>query len=113
MTEGGDSLLIIVALLAGLALLSFALLRGWEGWLRLRRLELGQSGPRPLPSAGPAAAGADRPQGPGEAPRGDRRRGGGLRPRRATVKAAICPSLPSTMPMPISNCSRRTTATGC
>jgi hypothetical protein len=51
MTEGGDSLLIITALLAGIALLSFALLRGWEGWLRLRRLELGQSGPRPLPSA--------------------------------------------------------------
>ena len=50
MTDGGDTLLIIAALLAGLALLSFGLLRGWEDWLRLRRLELGQSGPRPLPS---------------------------------------------------------------
>ena len=50
MTEGGDSLLIITALLAGIALLSFALLRGWEGWLRLRRLELGQGGVRHTPS---------------------------------------------------------------
>ncbi len=50
MADGGDTLLIIAALLAGLALLSFGLLRGWEDWLRLRRLELGRSGPRPLPS---------------------------------------------------------------
>ena len=51
MAEAGDSLMIITVLLAGLALLSFALLRGWEDWLSLRRLELGRSGPRPLPSA--------------------------------------------------------------
>ena len=40
MTDSGDLLLILAVLLAGVALLSFALLRGWEGWLRLRRLEL-------------------------------------------------------------------------
>jgi hypothetical protein len=51
MADGGDSLLIIAVLLAGIALLSFALLRGWEDWLQYRRLELGRSGPRPLPSA--------------------------------------------------------------
>lgn len=51
MAESGDFLLILVVLLAGIALLSFALLRGWEDWLRLRRLELGRSGARPLPSA--------------------------------------------------------------
>ena len=51
MTDSGDTLLILALLLAGVAMLSFALLRGWEGWLRLRRLELGQSGARPLPSA--------------------------------------------------------------
>ena len=51
MTDTGDTVLIMAVLLAGLALLSFALLKGWEDWLRLRRLELGQSGHRPLPSA--------------------------------------------------------------
>ena len=47
MTDGGDTLTIIVALLAGAALLCFALLRGWEDWLRLRRLQLGRSGDAP------------------------------------------------------------------
>ena len=51
MTDGGDFMLILAALLAGLALLSFALLRGWEDWLRLRRLELHRSDPRPRSSA--------------------------------------------------------------
>ena len=51
MTDSGDTLLILAVLLAGVALLSFALLRGWEDWLRLRRLQLRQSGVRPLPSA--------------------------------------------------------------
>lgn len=44
MTDGNDTLPLLLMLLAGVALLSFALLRGWEGWLRLRRLELGQDG---------------------------------------------------------------------
>jgi len=50
-TDSGDILLILAVLLAGIALLSVAMLRGWEDWLRLRRLELNQSGARPLPSA--------------------------------------------------------------
>lgn len=50
MADGGDTLPIIAALLAGIALLSFALLRAWEDWLRLRRLELGRSESRALPS---------------------------------------------------------------
>ena len=51
MAESGDFLLILALLLAGVAMLSFALLRGWEDWLRLRRLELSQSGARSGPSA--------------------------------------------------------------
>ena len=50
MADGGDALLLIAVLVAAVAMLSFALLRGWEDWLRLRRLELGRSGVRPLPS---------------------------------------------------------------
>jgi hypothetical protein len=52
MASGGDMLLILVILLAGVAMLSFALLRGWEDWLRLRRLELGEGSPcrRPSPA---------------------------------------------------------------
>jgi hypothetical protein len=50
-TDSGDLLLILAVLLAGLALLSFALLRGWEDWLRLRRLELARTDPRPRASA--------------------------------------------------------------
>ena len=47
---GGDTLLILTLLLAGIAMLSFALLRGWEDWLRLRRLELGEGSLRCAPS---------------------------------------------------------------
>ena len=50
MANGGDMLLILAVLLAGVAILSFALLRGWEDWLRLR-LELGQSGTPPRAAA--------------------------------------------------------------
>jgi hypothetical protein len=51
---GTESLLMVVAaLLAALFLLSLAALRGWEGWLQLRRIELGR-GRRRAPS--PAAA---------------------------------------------------------
>jgi hypothetical protein len=46
MTGGGDMILVLTILLAGMALLSFALLRGWEDWLRLRRLELGAGNAR-------------------------------------------------------------------
>jgi hypothetical protein len=50
MTGGLDIILVLAILLAGVALLSFALLRGWEDWLRLRRLELGE-GTRRSPSS--------------------------------------------------------------
>jgi hypothetical protein len=50
MAEGGDMLLVVVALLAGTVLLSFALLRGWQDWLNVRRLELSRIGERPRPS---------------------------------------------------------------
>ena len=50
MTGGLDIILVLAILLAGVALLSFALLRGWEDWLRLRRLELGEGGVRRAPS---------------------------------------------------------------
>jgi hypothetical protein len=50
MAAGGDLAFILAALFMGLAMLSLALLRGWEGWLQLRRLELSQSGARPRPS---------------------------------------------------------------
>ena len=51
MTDSGDLVLVLAMLLAGVALLSFALLRGWEDWLRLRRLELSATDPRPRASA--------------------------------------------------------------
>ncbi len=51
MTDSGDFLLILAILLAGLALLCFALLRGWEDWLHVRRLELDRGASRPRPSA--------------------------------------------------------------
>jgi hypothetical protein len=47
----GDTLMILAVLLAGIALLSFALLRGWEDWLRLRRVELGTDEARPRTAA--------------------------------------------------------------
>jgi hypothetical protein len=47
MTETGDMFLIIGLVLAGVAMLSFALLKGWEDWLRFRRLELSETGPPP------------------------------------------------------------------
>lgn len=50
MTGGADMLLILAILLAGVAMVSFALLRGWEDWLRLRRLELSEGSARRRPS---------------------------------------------------------------
>jgi hypothetical protein len=54
--DGTDSLLMVAAaLLVALSMLSLAALRGWEGWLQLRRIELAQGrGRRRAPS--PAAA---------------------------------------------------------
>ena len=48
--SGGDTILVLAVLLAGLALLCFATLRGWEDWLRLRRLELSEDSTRRAPS---------------------------------------------------------------
>jgi hypothetical protein len=40
------------SIIAGLGLASWAALKGWQGWLELKRLELGQSaGDRTLPPA--------------------------------------------------------------
>ena len=47
---GGDTLLILALLLAGIAMLSLAVLRGWEDWLQLRRLQLGEGHARRRPS---------------------------------------------------------------
>jgi hypothetical protein len=56
---GTDSMLMVAAaLVVALSMLSLAALRGWEGWLQLRRIELAQGlGRRPAPS--PAAARLD------------------------------------------------------
>ncbi len=52
MADAGDTLLILAVLVAGVAMLSLALLRGWEGWLQIRRLEMSQgSSGRRRPSA--------------------------------------------------------------
>jgi hypothetical protein len=53
---GTDTLLMVVAaLVVALAMLSLAALRGWEGWLQVRRIELSRGrGPRRAPT--PAAA---------------------------------------------------------
>jgi len=54
--DGTDSMLMVAAaLLAALAMLSLAALRGWEGWLQLRRTELAEGRPR-RPAPSPAAA---------------------------------------------------------
>jgi hypothetical protein len=53
---GTDSLLMVVAaLVVALSMLSLAALRGWEGWLRLRRIELAEGRGRRRPP-NPAAA---------------------------------------------------------
>jgi hypothetical protein len=43
---------VLAAMVAAVAMLSLALLRAWNGWLRLRRIELGEGGGRPA-RAGP------------------------------------------------------------
>jgi len=45
---------ILAALVVALAMLSLAALKGWDGWLQLRRLELNQSRESRAPT--PAAA---------------------------------------------------------
>ncbi|MEA3014258.1 MAG: hypothetical protein QOD42_2803 [Sphingomonadales bacterium] len=53
---GTESLLMVVAaLMVALTMLSLAALRGWEGWLSLRRIELAEGRGRRRPPT-PAAA---------------------------------------------------------
>ena len=54
MGDPGTLVAILAAAVVALAMLSLAALKGWDGWLELRRIELGQSG-RGAPLS-PAAA---------------------------------------------------------
>ncbi len=47
-----EILVIAIASLAGLIVLAAAALRGWNGWLALKRLELERAGPRGAITAG-------------------------------------------------------------
>ena len=53
MGDPGTLVAILAAAVVALAMLSLAALKGWDGWLELRRLELDQSGAarRPTPAA--------------------------------------------------------------
>jgi hypothetical protein len=54
MTDSGDLTFILAAFVAGVAMLSLALLRGWESWLRLRRMELTRGGTETRRAPSPA-----------------------------------------------------------
>jgi hypothetical protein len=54
MSDPETLLALLAAAVVALAMLSLAALKGWDGWLQLRRLELSQSGERRIPT--PAAA---------------------------------------------------------
>jgi len=54
MGDAGMLVTVLAAAVVALAMLSLAALKGWSGWLDLRRLELTQSGRATRPS--PAAA---------------------------------------------------------
>lgn len=53
MGDAGTLLAILAAAVVGMAMLSLAALKGWDGWLELRRLELTQQcgGQPPTPAA--------------------------------------------------------------
>ena len=51
MSEAQMLAAVLAAIVAAVAMLSLALLKAWNGWLQLRRLELGQSGGRPARAA--------------------------------------------------------------
>lgn len=46
MTDPMTTITVAGAALAGLGIATFAALRGWQGWLEVRRLELGAGAPR-------------------------------------------------------------------
>ena len=54
MSDPATLVAILAAAVVSLAMLSLAALKGWDGWLALRRLELGHSRGEPTPT--PAAA---------------------------------------------------------
>ena len=54
MNDPGTLLALLAAAVVALAMLSLAALKGWDGWLQLRRLELSQTQSKPAPT--PAAA---------------------------------------------------------
>jgi hypothetical protein len=54
MSDAGTMVALLAAAIVGLAMLSLALLKGWDGWLELRRMELTQKNGGEPPS--PAAA---------------------------------------------------------
>jgi hypothetical protein len=54
MSDAGTMVALLAAAIVGLAMLSLALLKGWDGWLELRRMELTQKSGGEPPS--PAAA---------------------------------------------------------
>ena len=54
MSDAGTMVALLASAIVGLAMLSLALLKGWDGWLELRRMELTQKGGGEPPS--PAAA---------------------------------------------------------
>lgn len=55
MTEQLTTIAMAAFTLAGAAILILAGLRGWQGWLELKRLELSAPGGRPREVRGPAA----------------------------------------------------------
>ena len=50
MSDPATLVAILAAAIVSLAMLSLAALKGWDGWLQLRRLELGQAQGGPVPS---------------------------------------------------------------
>jgi hypothetical protein len=54
MSDPGTLLALLAAAVVALAMLSLAVLKGWDGWLQLRRLELSQTQTAQPPT--PAAA---------------------------------------------------------
>ena len=53
MSDPATLVAVLAAAVVALAMLSLALLKGWNGWLQLRRMELDQKNGRPIT---PAAA---------------------------------------------------------
>jgi hypothetical protein len=59
MSEAEIQLTLLAAIVAAVAMLSLAFLKAWNGWLELRRIELGGGGGRPARAAPPRLELAD------------------------------------------------------